>query len=241
MLATFFRIIIVMAVFLAGTLVGNIYMPQKRLETSALVSLKEPETSVDISSSPDTASAMADLKELNTLLPQEIKDDENVFALNTNIEKTLLLQSYLAAKYKYEIELLRASATPEQKDDFIKARNNYNTILALLEQTYPQIKESEVEIISPDQPAAEPVEEDVLPQAAQTAQVTNTPQATPLATPAAQSVKSQQSAQAIPAAAVKPAPTAQTAKPVVPSAAQISPVKTEKPANNIAGDIPSSK
>ena len=229
---------------MAGTLVGNIYMPQKRLETSALVSLKEPETSVDISSSPDTASAMADLKELNTLLPQEIKDDENVFALNTNIEKTLLLQSYLAAKYKYEIELLRASATPEQKDDFIKARNNYNTILALLEQTYPQIKESEVEIISPDQPAAEPVEEDVLPQAAQaaqTAQVANTPQATPLATPAAQSVKSQQSAQAIPAAAVKPAPTAQTAKPVVPSAAQISPVKREKPANYLAGDIPSSK
>ena len=158
-----------------------------------------------------------------------------------HIEKTLLLQSYLAAKYKYEIELLRASATPEQKDDFIKARNNYNTILALLEQTYPQIKESEVEIISPDQPAAEPVEEDVLPQAAQTAQVANTPQATPLVTTAAQSVKSQQSAQAIPAAAVKPAPTAQTAKPVVPSATQISPVKTEKPANNIAGDIPSSK
>ncbi len=202
---------------------GNIYMPQKKLETSALVSLKEPETAVDIKSSPDTASAMADLKELNTLLPQEIKDDENVFSLNTNIEKTLLLQSYLAAKYKYEIELLRASATPEQRDDFIKARNNYNAITALIQQAYPQIQESEVELLSPDQPAAEPVEEETMSQAAQSAQPANTAQAAPTAITAAQPVKSAQAAQATPATA----------------AASI-PVKTEKPANNPAGDIPSS-
>jgi hypothetical protein len=241
MLATFFRIIIVMAVFLAGTLVGNIYMPQKKLETSALVSLKEPESAVDLKSSPDTAAAMADLKELNTLLPQEVKDDENVFALNTNIEKTLLLQSYLAAKYKYEIELLRASATPEQRDDFIKARNNYNAITALIQQTYPQIQESEVEILSPAQPAAAPLEE-VLPQAAQPAQTASTPQATPSATTAAQPVKSVQAIQATPVAdAAKPAATVQTATPAVAASAPISPVKTEKPANNLAGDIPSSK
>lgn len=204
---------------------GNIYMPQKKLETSALVSLKEPETAVDLKSSPDTAAAMADLKELNTLLPQEIKDDENVFSLNTNIEKTLLLQSYLAAKYKYEIELLRASATPEQRDDFIKARNSYNAITALMQQTYPQIQESEVEILSPAQPAAAPLEE-VLPQAAQPAQAVITAPSLPVpaentAVVTAKPVAKQQTT------------TAAVAAPV--------PVKTEKPANNLAGDIPSSK
>lgn len=179
---------------MAGTLVGNIYMPQKKLETSDLVSLKEPETSVDLNSLPNTSAAIADLKELNTLIAQEVKDDENIFTLNTNIEKTLLLQSYLAAKYKYEIELLRASATPEQKDNFIKARNNYNAIVALIQEAYPQIQEGEVEVISPQQPSAEPIEE--------------------------------------------AAPAQQVSADQTKTAAQ---TKTEKPANNIAGDVPTSK
>ncbi len=181
---------------MAGTLVGNIYMPQKKLETSALVSLKEPETSVDLNSSPDTAAAISDLKEINALLPQEMKDDEKVFTINTKIEKTLLLQSYLAAKYKYEIELLRASATPEQKDDFIKARNNYNAIITLIEETYPQIKENEVEVLSAVPPQTESVQE--------------------ITTAAPQTVTQN-------------------------DAATTAPVKTAKPANNLAGDIPSSK
>lgn len=199
-----------MAVFLAGTLVGNIYMPQKKLETSAIVSLKEPETSVDIKTSPDTAAAMKDLEELNSFLPKENKEDEAVLTLNTNIEKTLLLQSYLAAKYKYEIELLRVSATPEQKDEFIKARNNYDAIITLIQQAYPQIQENEVEVISPDQPAAEPVEAEVPTVAA--------------ATP-------------VPASAQPSTPT--QAATIIP--AQTAPVITEKPANNIAGDVPASK
>lgn len=241
MLATFFRIIIVMAVFLAGTLVGNIYMPQKKLEASALVSLKEPETSVDLSSSPDTSSAMSDLKELNTLLPKDIKDDENVFALNTNIEKTLLLQSYLAAKYKYEIELLKATATPEQRDNFIKARNNYNAISALMQQTYPQIQENEVEILSPDQPAAEPSEEEALPQANAPVQAAPAAQPSPAMQPVAPAVATKPVATPQKAATQQKATPQKQAAPAIATSAPISPVKTEKPANNIAGNVPSSK
>lgn len=159
MLATFLRVIIVMAVFLAGTLVGNIYMPQKKLESTDLVAVKEPVTSIDTQAKPDTAAAVNDLQKLTAVLTQDNKQDEAALSAEDNLQKTLLIQTYLAAKYKYELELLKAQQTPEQKDTFLKAKNDYNDAAELLEKIYPQISENEIEIISTEQNSQEPATE----------------------------------------------------------------------------------
>ena len=159
MLATFLRVIIVMAVFLAGTLVGNIYMPQKKLESTDLVAVKEPVTSIDTQAKPDTVAAVNDLQKLTSILSQDNKQDEAALSAEDNLQKTLLIQTYLAAKYKYELELLKAQQTPEQKDAFLKAKNDYNDAAELLEKIYPQISENEIGIISAEQNSQEPAAE----------------------------------------------------------------------------------
>lgn len=148
-----------MAVFLAGTLVGNIYMPQKKLESTDLVAVKEPVTSIDTQAKPDTAAAVNNLQKLTSILSQDNKQDEAALSAEDNLQKTLLIQTYLAAKYKYELELLKAQQTPEQKDAFLKAKNDYNDAAELLEKIYPQISENEIEIISAEQNSQEPAAE----------------------------------------------------------------------------------
>jgi hypothetical protein len=156
-----------MIVFLAGTLVGNIYMPQKKLQATDITAVQEPVTSADIKNRPDTQAAMKDLNGLNSALKDSGKNDAETEKLKDNIQKTLLLQSYFSAKSQYEIELLKAAYSPQERDSFLKAKNNFADAAELLQVTYPSSSPKTTQTVK----APLPQEDDQAPSESKTKEV----------------------------------------------------------------------
>lgn len=148
------RVFIVIVVFLAGTMVGNIYMPQKRLEQTSLVAVKEPQTSINLESEPNIESTSQSITQMEAALSDSGMDPEVLFSWSDTMQRTVLIQAYKAAKNKYEIELLKAQENPTHKDAFLKAKNNYFKIVTLIEKTFPPLPQEVIEIIPA--PAAQP-------------------------------------------------------------------------------------
>lgn len=147
-LTVFSRILLILTVFIAGVLTGNVLMPQQNLEAQDIVSLQAPQTSLDLSKEPSTEDALKALDEqADALLKTQSVAPENAFLWQDTIKKNILLQAYVSAKENYEIALLKVQNSPQEKDFFIQARNNYAKISDLISTLFPLIKD-DIQIIS---------------------------------------------------------------------------------------------
>ena len=162
MLALISRVLIVIIVFLAGAMVGNIFMPQKRLEYTAITSVGEPETSLNLSREANIENTLKAVMQSETALAQTGMDPEVLFSWTDMLQRTVLLQSYKAAKAAYELELLKVQTNPTQRDNFLKAQDNYQKIKTLVETTFPPKNADNIEVLTPQaaqrqqtQPAAQ--------------------------------------------------------------------------------------
>ena len=151
MLSLIFRVFIVFTVFIAGAFVGNIYMPQKTLEQSYIVSLDEPETSFDTNDTPSLQNALNALTQMSAALEQTDMDKETIFRLEDAIKKQLYAKTFKAAKAEYEIELLKVQKHPQNHDSFLKAKDIYYSVSDMIEQAYPPLPQLEIPIV--DSPA----------------------------------------------------------------------------------------
>ena len=151
MLSLIFRVFIVFTVFIAGAFVGNIYMPQKTLEQSYIVSLDEPETSFDTNDTPGLQNALNALTQMSAALEQTDMDKETIFRLEDAIKKQLYAKTFKAAKAEYEIELLKVQKHPQNHDSFLKAKDIYYSVSDMIEQAYPPLTQLEIPIV--DSPA----------------------------------------------------------------------------------------
>ena len=149
MLSLIFRVFIVFTVFIAGAFVGNIYMPQKNLEQSYIVSLNEPETSFKLKDAPGLQNALNSLSQMSAALEQTALDKESVFQLEDIVRKQLYAEALKAAKAEYEIELLKVQKHPDNHDPFLKAKSAYYSIGEMLSAAYPpRVKQNIVRLDS---------------------------------------------------------------------------------------------
>ena len=154
MLAFITRVLIVTIVFLAGALVGNIYMPQKRLEHASITSIAEPQTSLNLKREPNLDNALKAVMQSEAALSATGMDPEILFAWTDLMQRTIVLEAYRAAKANYELELLKVQNNPTQRDAFLKAQDNYQKIKTLVETAFPQKQDDAVEILAPQNGAA---------------------------------------------------------------------------------------
>lgn len=152
------RSFIVMVIFIAGLLVGNIFAPRQILQEKDIVAVVEVQTSLDL----------------------EKEDNFAVLAQNQNIEElylAFLRQNYKRTKLEYEYQLQNITKNPQDQKDFIKAQKNYLAIVSYIEQNYPitqegipfpaeqpeQIEENQEELTQ--EQTEEQIEQDLTPQA----------------------------------------------------------------------------
>ena len=116
------RLFIIMVIFLAGVLAGNIFTPKQILQEKDIIAVSQAQTSLD----------------LNT------EDSFLTLSQSQNIDEVYLAflrQSYQRAKKEYEYQLQNLTKNPQSQKDFIKAQKNYLAIVSYIEQTYPLTKE----------------------------------------------------------------------------------------------------
>jgi hypothetical protein len=146
MLGFLSRVLIVLIVFTAGALVGNIYMPQKQLEQGLVTSISEPKTTLNLNKEPGTQEALKALEQTDKALYSAGMEEGAVFPISDTIRSALVLQAYKTAKCQYEVALLKAQSNPGQRGEFLKIQDNYFKIKTLLETYYP-LQKLEVEIL----------------------------------------------------------------------------------------------
>lgn len=130
------RLLIIMVIFLAGVLAGNIFTPKQILQEKDIIAVGQAQTSLDL-----------DTEDNFLTLSQSQNIDEVYLAF--------LRQSYQRAKKEYEYQLQNLSKNPQSQKDFIKAQKNYLAIVSYIEQTYPLTKE-EFKDEAPSTPQAIP-------------------------------------------------------------------------------------
>ncbi len=133
------RSFIIMVIFIAGLLIGNIVAPRQVLQEKDIVGIVKVQTSLDLEKEEDFESLSQS---------QNFKE----------VYLAFLKQSYLAAKKEYEYQLQNIDKNPQDKKDFIKAQKNYLTLVNYIEQNYPIIQESAQEPVSEQLPEPTPEE-----------------------------------------------------------------------------------
>ena len=123
------RSFIIIVVFIAGLLVGNIFTPKQVLQEKDIVSLVEVKTSIDLDKEDDFST---------------LSQNQNIYEVYT----AFLRQIYQRTKKDYEYQLQNIDKTSQDKKDFIKAQKQYLAIVAYIEQNYPEKQE---EASSPEQ------------------------------------------------------------------------------------------
>ncbi len=119
------RSFILMVIFIAGLLVGNIFAPRQILQEKDFVSIVKVQTSLDLE------------KEDNFATLSQSQSIKEVYI-------SFLRQDYQKAKLEYEYQLINIKNNPQDQKDFIKAKKNYLAIVSYIEQNYPVIQEEDI-------------------------------------------------------------------------------------------------
>ncbi|MBR4509027.1 MAG: hypothetical protein IKP23_06145 [Elusimicrobiaceae bacterium] len=119
------RSFILMVIFIAGLLVGNIFAPRQILQEKDFVSIVKVQTSLDLE------------KEDNFATLSQSQSIKEVYI-------SFLRQNYQKAKLEYEYQLINIKNNPQDQKDFIKAKKNYLAIVSYIEQNYPVIQEEDI-------------------------------------------------------------------------------------------------
>ena len=130
------RAFIIMAIFIAGLLVGNILAPRQILDEKDITAVEKVQTSLDLD------------KEDNLATLQQSQDIKELFSV-------VVRQTYQRAKRDYEYQLENLNKNDQSKKDFIKAQKHYLALVKFIEQNYPVIQENtEQETITQEATAA---------------------------------------------------------------------------------------
>ena len=152
------RSFIVMIIFIAGLLIGNIFAPKQILEEKDIIAVVEPRTSLDLNIE-DNFEAL-----------HQVYDVRELFA-------AFLRQDYQKTKKEYEHQLENLNKNDHSYKDFMKAQKNYLAIINYIEQNYP-LKE-DVQVPQNDEPTEqESLQQENPEQTSDATENTQTPEQT---------------------------------------------------------------
>ena len=162
-MANILRLFIILVLFIAGVIIGNVYIPQKNFDQKSIVVPQKPKTSFNVENIPSVESILKEAENYKALLIASGQNQEEIIGFENNFKRTILQLYYKDAAANYALELLRIQLQPENTGPYIKSRDEYKKIITLIETLYPIEEKKEVLIIK---------EESALPVSTQTAPTT---------------------------------------------------------------------
>ena len=146
-MANILRILIVLVIFIAGVIIGNVYIPQKNFDQRFVVVPKKPQASFNTELLPPADFILKEADKYKNILSAAEQDQEEIIGFENNIKRTILQLYYKEAAANYALELLKIQFQPENTAQYIKARDEYKKLIETIENSYPTEAPKEVLVI----------------------------------------------------------------------------------------------
>ena len=141
------RLLIISVFFIAGLIIGNVYLPQKNFDQKSIVVPQKPKVSFNVDNVPQVETILKEADKYKNILTESGQDQEEIIGFENNFKRTLVQLYYKEAAANYALELLRLQIQPENTAQYIKAREGYKKYINLLETLYPLEAPKEVLVI----------------------------------------------------------------------------------------------
>ncbi len=146
-MANLLRLLIILVVFIAGGIIGNVYLPQKNFDQKNIVVPQKPKASFNVDNVPQIDTVLKEADKYKNFLISSGQDQEEIIDFENNFKRTLVQLYYKEAAANYSLELLRLQIQPENTAPYIKAREEYKKFIGLIETLYPRETQKEVLVI----------------------------------------------------------------------------------------------
>ncbi len=146
-MANILRLLIISILFIAGLVIGNVYLPQKNFDQKNIVVPQKPKASFNVDSVPQIDTILKEAEKYKNILIEAGRDQEEIIGFENDFKRTILQLYYKEAAANYSLELLKLQNQPEHTAPYIKVREEYKKIIALIETSYPLETPKEVLVI----------------------------------------------------------------------------------------------
>ncbi|MBQ3934020.1 MAG: hypothetical protein II726_02385 [Elusimicrobiaceae bacterium] len=146
-MANILRLFIVLVIFILGVIIGNVYLPQKNFDQKNIIVPQKPKASFNVDNVPSVDTVLKEADNYKNILIASGQDQEEIIGFENNIKRTVLQLYYKEAAANYSLELLKLQIQPEHTAAYIKAREEYQKIITLIETLYPLEAPKEVIVI----------------------------------------------------------------------------------------------
>ena len=196
-MANLLRVLIIIVFFIAGVIVGNIYLPQKNFDQKNIVVPQRPKASFNVDNVPQSETVLKEADKYKNILIELDRDQEEIIGFENNFKRTVVQLYYKKAASNYALELLKLQIQPENTAAYIKAREEYKKIINLIETLYPQETSQEVLVIKeenqtliPSTQTLQNISTETLKSSTETAKIVSTGTSKIVSTETAQTVSS---------------------------------------------------
>ncbi len=151
-MANLLRLLIVLVFFIAGAIIGNIYLPQKNFDQQSIIVPQKPRASFNVDNVPQVETILKKADIYKNILIESGQDQEEIIGFENDFKRTILQLYYKEAAATYALELLRLQIQPENAATYVKAREEYKKVINLIETLYPHEIAEEVLVIKEETP-----------------------------------------------------------------------------------------
>lgn len=146
-MANLLRLLITLVFFIAGVIIGNVYLPQKNFDQKNIVVPQKPKASFNIDNVPQVETILKEADTYKNILIESGQDQEEIISFENNFKRTILQLYYKEAAANYALELLRLQIQPENIAPYMKSLEEYKKYINLIESLYPRETSQEVLVI----------------------------------------------------------------------------------------------
>lgn len=146
-MANLLRLLIIAVIFIVGVIIGNIYFPQKNFDQKNIVVPQKPKASFNVDNVPQIETILKKADAYKNILIESGQDQEEIISFENDFKRTVLQLYYKEAAANYALELLKLQTQPENIAPYMKAREEYQKYITLIETLYPREKSQEVLVI----------------------------------------------------------------------------------------------
>ena len=146
-MANLLRLLIISVIFIAGVIIGNVYLPQKNFDQKNIVVPQKPKVSFNVDNVPQVETILKEADTYKNILIESGQDQEEIIGFENDFKRTILQLYYKEAAANYALELFKLQNQPENTATYMKAREEYKKYIELIESLYPREIPQEVLVI----------------------------------------------------------------------------------------------
>lgn len=146
-MANLLRLLIISVIFIAGIIIGNVYLPQKNFDQRNILVPQKPKVSFNVDNVPQVETILKKADTYKNILIESGQDQEEIIGFENDFKRTVLQLYYKEAAANYALELLKLQNHPENTAPYMKAREEYQKYINLIETLYPRETSQEVLVI----------------------------------------------------------------------------------------------